>query len=170
MRIIYFKAKTLPDRQSAINGAQPAERSISNINPGATMSAFSSDERTQFYKSTVSIFFSLVSETFEGAQKLAELNLQAGRSILAEGVAHLQEMKPDTASTNWLASPLRLLQSAAEKTLSYQLHAMTLRSRPSLPRRRSSTRITTSTTAMYWAASITGQRMRRLVQRRLSSP
>ena len=64
------------------------------------MSAFSSDERTQFYKSTVSIFFSLVSETFEGAQKLAELNLQAGRSILAEGVAHLQEMKPDTASTN----------------------------------------------------------------------
>jgi phasin family protein len=86
------------------------------------MNAFSSDELTQFYKSNVSTFFSLANEAFEGAQKLADLNLQARRSVLAESIARLREMKPDTASADWLASPLRLVQSAADETLSYQQH------------------------------------------------
>lgn len=86
------------------------------------MNEFSSEELTHFYKSNVSTFFSLVSEAFEGVQKLAELNLQAGRSVLSESVARLQEVNSDTASADWLVSPLRLVQSAAGKTLSYQQH------------------------------------------------
>jgi phasin family protein len=86
------------------------------------MNEFSSEDLTQFYKSNVSTFFPLASEAFEGVQKLAELNLQAGCSALAECVVRLQEMKPDAAGADWLASPLRLVQSAAEETLSYQLH------------------------------------------------
>jgi phasin family protein len=104
-----------------MNGATGVARLL-NIIPGEAMNAFSSEELMQFYKSNVSIFFSLASEAFEGAQKLAELNLQAGRSVLAESVARLHEMKPDTSSADWLASPLRLAQSAAGKTLSYQQH------------------------------------------------
>lgn len=86
------------------------------------MNEFSSEDLMQFYKSHISTFFSLASEAFEGVQKLAELNLQAGRSVLSESTARLQEVKPDTASADWLASPLLLVQSAAGKTLSYQQH------------------------------------------------
>ena len=86
------------------------------------MKEFSSEELTQLYKSNVSIFFSLASEAFEGTRKLAELNLQAARSVLAESAARVQETKQDTAGADWLASPLRLAQSAAGKTLSYQQH------------------------------------------------
>jgi phasin family protein len=86
------------------------------------MNAFSSDDLTQFYKSNVLTFFSLANEAFEGAQKLAGLNLQAGRTVLAESVERLRELKPDTMGSAWLASPLRLVQSAAGKTLSYQQH------------------------------------------------
>jgi phasin family protein len=86
------------------------------------MNEFPSEDLMQFYKSNVSTFFSLANEAFEGTRKLAELNLQAGRSVLAESVARLQETKPETASADWLASPLRVAQSAAGKTLSYQQH------------------------------------------------
>ncbi|MDR6203992.1 TIGR01841 family phasin [Paraburkholderia graminis] len=86
------------------------------------MIEFSSEDLMQFYKSTFSTFFSLASEAVEGAQKLAELNLQAGHTVLAESVARLRESKPDAAGAEWLASPLRLVQSAAGKALSYQQH------------------------------------------------
>ncbi|MFM0211351.1 phasin family protein [Paraburkholderia sediminicola] len=86
------------------------------------MNEFSSEELMQFYKSNVSAFFSLASEAFEGVQKLAELNLQAGRSVLSESVTRLREVNPDAAGADWLVSPLRLVQSAAGKTLSYQQH------------------------------------------------
>ncbi|MEZ2311883.1 phasin family protein [Paraburkholderia sp. RCC_158] len=86
------------------------------------MIEFSSEDLMQFYKSTFSTFFSLASEAVEVAQKLAELNLQAGHTVLAESVARLRETKPDAARAEWLASPLCLVQSAARKTLSYQQH------------------------------------------------
>lgn len=86
------------------------------------MNEFSSEDLTHFYKSNISTLFSLASEAFEGAQKLAELNLRAGRTVLAESVAHLREMKPDTASAERRPSLLHVVQSAAGKTLSYQLH------------------------------------------------
>lgn len=84
------------------------------------MNEFSSDDLMQFYGSNVSTFFTLANEAFAGVQKLAELNLQAGRSVLAESVARLQEVSPDTASADWLASPVRVAQAAAAMTLSYQ--------------------------------------------------
>lgn len=86
------------------------------------MHEFSSEDLIHLYKSNVSTFFALANVAFEGAQKLALLNLQAGRSALSESVARLQEVKPETANADWPAAPLRLIQSAADKTLSYQRH------------------------------------------------
>ncbi|HZZ02335.1 TIGR01841 family phasin [Paraburkholderia sp.] len=86
------------------------------------MNQFPSEDLMQFYKSTVSTFFSLANAAFEGAQKLAELNLQAGHTVLAENVARLRETKPDAAGAEWLASPLNVVQSAVGKTLAYQQH------------------------------------------------
>lgn len=86
------------------------------------MNEFSSEDLMQFYKSNVSTFFSLANEAFEGAQKLAELNLQAARIVVEESVVRLRETKPEAAATEWLASPLHLVQSAGAKTLSYQQH------------------------------------------------
>ena len=55
-------------------------------------------------------------------RRLRNLNLQVGRSVLAESVTRFQEMKPDTIHTDGLASPSRFAQSAGEKALSYQRH------------------------------------------------
>ncbi|CAD6516577.1 hypothetical protein LMG28727_01349 [Paraburkholderia kirstenboschensis] len=84
------------------------------------MNAFSCDELMQCYKSNVFTSFSLAIEAFEGVLKLAGLNLQAGRSVLSKGTARLQDINPDAAGAEWLASPMRLAQSAVVKTLSYQ--------------------------------------------------
>ncbi|MGF6720913.1 phasin family protein [Paraburkholderia sp. GAS41] len=86
------------------------------------MNEFSSEDLMQFYGSNVSTFFTLANEAFTGVQKLAELNLQAGRSVLAEGAARLQEVRPETASADWWASPLRAAEAAAAMTLLYQQH------------------------------------------------
>jgi phasin family protein len=86
------------------------------------MNAFSCEELMQCFKWNVSASFSLAIKAFEGVQKLAGLNLEAGRSVLSEGAARLQDINPDAAGAEWLASPLRLAQSAVVKTLSYQQH------------------------------------------------
>ncbi|MFM0498728.1 phasin family protein [Paraburkholderia caledonica] len=86
------------------------------------MNAFSCEELMQCYRSNVFTSFSLAIEAFEGVQKLAGLNLHAGRSVLSEGTARLQDINPDAAGAGWLASPLRLAESAVAKTLSYQQH------------------------------------------------
>ncbi|MDR8400407.1 TIGR01841 family phasin [Paraburkholderia sp. USG1] len=86
------------------------------------MDQFPFENLMQFYKSTASTFFSLANEAVEGVQKLAELNLQAGHTVLAESVTRLRETLPDAAGAAWLASPLHLAQSAAGKTLAYQQH------------------------------------------------
>jgi len=118
-----FQTGPLPGQQSAHQSdVQPAASRVSSVNPGKAMNEFSSEEVTRFYKLNVSIFFSLASEAFEGARKLAELNLQAARAVLAESTARVQELKPDAAGPDWLASSLPLAKSAAGKTLSYQQH------------------------------------------------
>jgi hypothetical protein len=86
------------------------------------MTVFSYDESFQYYKMNVFTSFLLASEVFEGVQKLAGLNLQAGRSVLSEGAARLQELNPEAAGVERLASLLRLAESTVEKTLSYQQH------------------------------------------------
>jgi phasin family protein len=86
------------------------------------MNAFPSDDLFHFHRSNALTFFALTSEAFQGFQKLAELNLQVRRSVLAESSTRLHEIKPDTTRTDWLAFPSRFAQSAGEKALSYQRH------------------------------------------------
>jgi len=97
-------------------------RVFKNINPGETMHEFSPEDLMHFYKSSVSTFFALANEAFEGTRKLTQLNLQAGRSVLSESVACLHAVKLETANEDRLAAPLQLVQSAVDKTLSYQRH------------------------------------------------
>jgi len=87
------------------------------------MNALLSDDPFQFNKSNALIFFALAGEAFQGFQKLAELNLQVGREVLAESGARLREMNPDTIRMDWQALPSPCFaQSAGEKALSYQRH------------------------------------------------
>jgi phasin family protein len=84
------------------------------------MNAFSSDDLFQFHRSNALTFFDVAGETLQGFQRIAELNLQAGRFVLVESGTRLQEMKPNTTRIDWLAVPSRFAQSAGEKALSYQ--------------------------------------------------
>lgn len=86
------------------------------------MNAFPSDDLFQLHKSHALTLFALAGEAFQGFQRIAELNLRVGRSVLAESGTRLQEMKPDTTRTDWLANPSRFAQSAGEKVQSYQRH------------------------------------------------
>ncbi|WP_168787396.1 TIGR01841 family phasin [Paraburkholderia aromaticivorans] len=84
------------------------------------MNGFPSDDLFQIHKSNALTLFALAGEAFQGFQKIAELNLQIRRSVLAESGTRLQEMKADTTRTDWLASMSRFAQSAGEKALPYQ--------------------------------------------------
>lgn len=93
------------------------------------MNAFSSEELRQFDRSTVSTFFSSARRLW--GTKLAELNLQAGRTGLTESVARVRENGTDQASAEWLTSPSRRFVQAVSITFSRA---------PRLLARRSSTR------------------------------
>ena len=86
------------------------------------MNVFQSDDVFDFHKSNASILFALAGEAILDFQGFVELNLQAGRAILAESSESLQQMTPETSPTDWLAFSSHLLQSAGEKALSYQRH------------------------------------------------
>ena len=86
------------------------------------MNIFQSDDVFDFHKSNASILFALAGEAILDFQGFIELNLQAGRAILAESSESLQQMTPETSPTDWLAFSSHLLQSAGEKALSYQRH------------------------------------------------
>jgi hypothetical protein len=60
---------------------------VSKIHSGEAMNDLSSEYLLEVYRTNVSIFFSLATEAFEVARKLADLNLQAGRIMLAESAA-----------------------------------------------------------------------------------
>lgn len=64
------------------------------------MNDLSSDSLLEMYRTNASIFFSLASETLDGAQKLADLNLQVGRSLLTESAAYLRELMPAASATD----------------------------------------------------------------------
>ena len=86
------------------------------------MNALLSDDPFQFNKSNALIFFALAGEAFQGFEKLAALNLQVGRAIVAESSESLQQMAPGTSHTDWLAFAVHFVQSAGDKALSYQRH------------------------------------------------
>ncbi|WP_296650314.1 TIGR01841 family phasin [Paraburkholderia sp.] len=101
----------------------PSGRVVATNIPGEEINVFSSKDLMQFYGANISLFISLACEASDGVQKLAELNLQAAHSVLADSVARLREMQSDAATVDWPGSPLRLAQFAVGKSLSYQLHA-----------------------------------------------
>ena len=67
------------------------------------MNDLSSDSLLEMYRTNASIFFSLASETLDGAQKLADLNLQVGRSLLTESAAYLREIMPAAPASETVA-------------------------------------------------------------------
>ncbi|HKR39596.1 MAG TPA: TIGR01841 family phasin [Paraburkholderia sp.] len=86
------------------------------------MNDFQSDDIFDVYKSNALTLFALAGEALQGFGKLAELNLQVGRAILAESGEGLQQMTPGTSRMDWLAFPSHFAQSAGGKALSYQRH------------------------------------------------
>ena len=86
------------------------------------MNGFQSDDLFDLHKFNALTLFALAGEALQGFGKLAELNLQVGRAILAESREGLQQMTPGTSRMDWLALPSHFAQSAGEKALSYQRH------------------------------------------------
>lgn len=80
------------------------------------MTDLSSDYLLEVYRTNVSIFFSLASEAFDAARKLADLNLQVGRIMLAESVVYLREMKLDAAASETAAVAAKSAFSTASET------------------------------------------------------
>jgi hypothetical protein len=92
------------------------------------MKDLSSEYLLEIYRTNVSIFFSLSSEAFASVQKLARLNLQAGHTMLAEGMAFLRETMPDPAASegvaaNTAASTASSAARAARKSVQSVLEA-----------------------------------------------
>jgi phasin family protein len=73
-------------------------------------------------KATVGALFGVVSKTFEGVQKLTELNLQAVQSIIAEGQETTQRVLSVKDTQELLALRSIATQPVAEKVLSYGRH------------------------------------------------
>lgn len=80
------------------------------------MKDLSSEYLLEFYRANMSIFFSFASEALEGARKLADVNLQARRIMLAESVACLREMWPDAAASETAAVAVKSALSTSSDT------------------------------------------------------
>ncbi len=83
------------------------------------MFAFSSDQFAEAQKAHVANLFALTNTAFDGFQKLAELNLQAARSALAESQDSIQAALSGNGLQDAISVPGKLAQPAAEKALAY---------------------------------------------------
>jgi len=83
------------------------------------MSVFTPEELVSAQHGNVTTQFALLNQAFHGIQKLVELNLQAVRSVLAEGEADWQEALSGKAPGALLTSQVNAMRLAAEKVSSY---------------------------------------------------
>jgi phasin family protein len=83
------------------------------------MSVFDPDQLTASQKANAVTLFALTNQTFEGFQKLIELNIQVVRSALAESEAYWREALSCKTPEEFLAWRTNLMQPAAERALSY---------------------------------------------------
>ncbi|MFM0238371.1 TIGR01841 family phasin [Paraburkholderia phytofirmans] len=81
--------------------------------------ALSSPDPAAVVKANLDAFFGLTGKIFEGAEKLAALNLQAVRSTLAEAQENMTKAPGTTDPLQWFALQSALTGPFAEKSLSY---------------------------------------------------
>ena len=79
----------------------------------------SSPEQTAAAKASIDTFFGLTGKVFEGAEKLAALNLQVVRSTLAEAQENMTKAPGTTDPLHWFALQSGFTGPFAEKSLSY---------------------------------------------------
>lgn len=86
------------------------------------MSVLTPEQFIATQKANLETLFGLTSKAFEGVEKLAELNLQALRSNLAESQAFAQRALSAKDAQELLALQASYAQPMAEKLLSYGRH------------------------------------------------
>jgi phasin family protein len=81
--------------------------------------ALSSPDPAAVVKANLDAFFGLTGKIFEGAEKLAALNLQVVRSTLAEAQENMTKAPGTTDPLQWFALQSGLTGPFVEKSLSY---------------------------------------------------
>ena len=80
------------------------------------------EQLTAANKANFDVLFGLTQKTFNGVEKLAELNLAAGKAALAESAAHAQALLKVKDAQELLALQTEALQPVGEKVSSYSRH------------------------------------------------
>jgi phasin family protein len=73
-------------------------------------------------KANLDVVFGLTEKTFAGVEKLAQLNLAAGKAALSESAAHAQALLKIKDVQELLALQTEALQPVGEKVSSYSRH------------------------------------------------
>ncbi|WNC91320.1 TIGR01841 family phasin [Paraburkholderia sp. FT54] len=81
--------------------------------------ALSSPEQAAAVKASLDAFFGLTGKIFEGAEKLAALNLQVFRSTLTEAQENMTKASGTPDPLQWFSLQAGFTAPFAEKTLSY---------------------------------------------------
>ncbi len=80
------------------------------------------EQVTAAQKAQFDVLFGLTQKTFSGVEKLAELNLAAGKAALAESAAHAQALLKVKDAQELLALQTEALQPVGERVTSYGRH------------------------------------------------
>ncbi|MBP0618660.1 phasin family protein [Cupriavidus consociatus] len=86
------------------------------------MSFFTSDQFAAVHKNNLNSLAKLSNTTFEGIQKLTELNLQAAKTAMAEGQGMLQAVSANKDLGDVLSVQGSVPQHAADKAIEYARH------------------------------------------------
>jgi phasin family protein len=81
-----------------------------------------SEQLIASHKANVETFFGLTHKTFEGVEKLVELNMQVARAALAESAETAKAALSVKDAQEFFALQAGLLQPVAEKAASYSRH------------------------------------------------
>ena len=77
------------------------------------------DQLTAVNKASLDVLFGLTEKTFAGVEKLAQLNLAAGKAALNESAAHAQALLKVKDVQELLALQTEAMQPVGEKVSSY---------------------------------------------------
>ncbi len=93
------------------------------------MSFFTSDQFAAVHKNNLANLARLSNATFEGIQKLTELNLQAAKVAMAEGQAHLKAVATSKDLRDVLSIQGDVPPAAADKAIWYACHVCEIATR-----------------------------------------
>ncbi|WP_407973366.1 TIGR01841 family phasin (plasmid) [Burkholderia pyrrocinia] len=83
------------------------------------MTGFTPNQLVASSKTTGAAMLSLANQAFQGCEQMIQFNLQATRQALAESQSYWSEVLSCKAPAEAIAHHTNLLQSSAEKALSY---------------------------------------------------